>query len=356
MTRKRVQTKRVQRKRGGTNKAHPKVRSTKLPMPNVEFLAKEPSKGSFKTVWQLKNSPLVVINSNPSQVRDKDKDKDKPYLKQFNEYLFSRSLSTAYPDFFPAVYELYEPISTRELEMIDQMDRNRNHTPSEETPTFKYIWLKEACHPPDLKELQENFLEKAIQLLVDLMKKGLCYIDIKPMNIGKRGESYVIIDSGVEDIYLIPKEYQSDYLRGEILICGMCLYHYLKENRALLQNTYQKIKNVFHFILNKPMEELEVEALEAVLKEGIPSNDKNTVNKKDLINLRTYLYNKYNCTLQDKDPCPISKMANTGSDNPFQYKEGKSCSITARLLNYCSLPYIKQFFSEYDPVKIERAT
>jgi hypothetical protein len=31
-------------------------------------------------------------------------------------------------------------------------------------------------------------------------------------NVGKRGDAYLVIDTGREDIYFIPQDYRKDYL------------------------------------------------------------------------------------------------------------------------------------------------
>jgi len=301
------------------------LRRVTLPVPKIK------ASGAFKTIWKVKGSRRVVINSTLEQT---EKDKT-PYRTQLQEFAFSKKMSTFFPQFFPEVS--FFKGDEKELEVIDQL---RNSKSADKR--LKYIWLKEDCPPPSDEEIQHTYLKKAIQLLVDLMKQGLCYIDIKPMNIGKRGDAYVVIDTDPEDIYFVPSEYQIDYLKGEILICGMSVYHYLKDlkvnhNKTEFEIPYDKILQAFSLAIIPTKEKSIFEhKLQSYLKGEtieIPKNIEKSIKSVELTMYRNYLG-------EDE------KQAIRNENNKKSNNQDDFYTISARLDNYASMKKIGQFFRD----------
>ncbi len=343
MPRKSYRSKRRKKKGGDSG-----TRRYNLPIPDRRLLKKDAGKGAFKTVWQLQNSKRVVINSTKDQMDNRKINN----CDQFNEYLFSKSLYEAYPALFPKVYALNDKDSTEEATIINKMSESHPETSNLEK---KYIWLKEACELPTIEDIQGDYLEKAIQLLFQFMMYGLCYIDIKPDNVGKRGDTYLVIDTGREDIYFIPEEYRKDYLVGEILICCMTLYHYLKSKDSCTESIYQRIKFVFQHLLT-------FDSNEQISTNLITDDNLEPKIKK----LRKKLYDKY---LEGSEWSQILNHQTTHT-LPSKYLEEEwlrilnhqtqalpnanqisNCvpnsvlaSISVRLLNYVSNTHIKDFF------------
>jgi hypothetical protein len=350
MPRKSYRSKRRKKKGGNSG-----TRRYNLPIPERDSLLKDPGKGAFKTVWQLPTSKRVVINTTKEQM-NQHKITD-PKCDQYNEYLFSKSLYDAYPALFPKVYALNDTESQEELSIINKMSESH---PETDIAIKKYIWLKEACELPTIQELQGNYLEKAIQLLFQLMTYGLCYIDIKPANVGKRGDTYLVIDTGREDIYFIPKEYRKDYLIGEILICCMTLYHYLKSEDSCTVSIYQRIKVLFqHLLIFDSNEQISTNLMADEILEP-------AINR-----LRTKLYNKYNRDswndilnyqktqtlqskyLQEKWNDILNYQKTQTLPNEKQTSQVSECgsnselvSITLRLVNYVKNTHIRDFFND----------
>jgi len=349
MPRKSYRSKRRKKKGGNSDTRDSGTRRYNLPIPDKN-LKKDAGKGATKTVWQLQNSKanVVVINS----TRDQMIERQITNCDQFNEYLFSKSLSNAYPALFPKVYALKDTVS--ELEKINEMNNEMSKTPPE-TPNIaqKYIWVKEACQLPAIQEIQGDYLEKAIQLLFHLMTYGLCYIDIKPANVGKRGNDYLVIDTGREDIYFIPEEHRKDYLIGEILICCMTLYHYLKSNDGCTESMYQKIKFVFQQLLT-------CYSIEHI-STNLMTDDKL---KLAIRSLRTKLFNKYKGRKWDEilkhQTHTLPKENQTTNTLPkanqttlpgcvFKSVSESVMSISVRLDNYVSIEHISDFFKDSKP-------
>jgi len=167
------------------------------------------------------------------------------------------------------------------------------------------------------------------------------------MNIGKRGQSYIVIDTGCEDIYYVPKEYQEDYLKGEILICCMSTYHYLKDlkdpkdkkkrKNPEIEIPYDEILSVFSLILSDDFQD----KLQAYLKGERIEIPKIEISKlkqmeSDIKKIRTLLYKTY---LYDE---PKEKIR---SENINQLNNQENIyMISARLFNYASSGQIKQLF------------
>ena len=327
MTRKNKKNKKqkTRKYKGGTRKSPLGLRRLTLQVPTNTV------SGAFKTIWKVPESNYVVINSTQEQAKE---DKT-PYLNQLQEFAFSKRLNVLYPQFFPKVSSFKG--DEKELKVIDQL---KNIETSDKR--LKYIWLKENCPPPSDEEIQTTYLKKAIQLLMDLMEQGLCYIDIKPMNIGKRGQEYVVIDTGREDIYYIPKDYKEDYLKGEILICGMSIYHYLKDKG--LPIPYEEILSVFSLII-PPIESQEnfidtpfKDKLQAYL-EGktikIQEHIEDTIRR-----FRTRIYRTYLNEEQKQKILDEQKKDNNLNNKDDIYM------ISARLNDYAKLNQIGQFFRD----------
>jgi hypothetical protein len=293
------------------------------------------AKGESKTVWQLKGRPYAVINANLEQMGKTT------HEKQEEEYHFSKLLSIKYPLFFPEVYHLDLDENTKEeSDVLDTMA----YTP---TDKLKFIWVKEVCNPPSINELRGNYLEKAIRLLINLMKKGICYTDIKHLNVGIRGNDYVIIDTSPEDTYYIPEQYQLDYLKGEIIVCCTNLYFHLSridDPSGMNKLTWLKIKRIFMFLCNNHL--LERTVFMDKLKQFLQNNNTDFIEDKELkihiIHIVRFIFNKYMCT-EDycetnnctvKTVCPIRKInefQKEYSDTPVEI-----VSIQASFMTYLS--------------------
>lgn len=321
-----------------------------IPKNGIEMI----EKGRSKTVWQLKGRPYAVINANVKQMTETT------FEKQQEEYQFSKILSIKYPSLFPKVYHLDIDEETKEeSDVLDTL-------PLEETELkpntkYKFIWAKEVCNIPSIEELRGNYLEKVIQILITLMEKGLCYTDMKPMNVGIRGNNYVIIDTSHEDIYYVPPDYQLDYLKGEILVSCMTLYLYVslsqdEKNKpfwlppdVLNHPILLKIKRIFAFLfINKALER---DAFIAKLKQFLLTKETYSVPYEELIHyikkLTRNISGSYNCT--DEEGCIFNDFYSFQKQIPC---EGQICktedivSIVSSFRTYLSTEKINHFFAE----------
>jgi hypothetical protein len=241
-----------------------------------------------------------------------------------------------------------------EIKALNVAEHSANYKPS---GIDEYVWVKEFCKNPDYEELCGFYLYRVIQLLIDLMKQELCYIDVKPANIGKRGTNYVIIDTGREDIYFIPPQYQLDYLKGEILIACMSLYSHLEvnyPNNINNKRAFQKIKRILGFLYTN--DSLEKTDFISSLESCIRTNDTYSISNDELakfaINLGSYvrgrLSQKYSCTESENEkPCPLVEIYNYQKRIPCENEichPNEVISIISRFRDYVKPIRITQFF------------
>jgi len=331
MIRKTQKKRKTRKYKGGTRKSPLErgLRRVTLSLPTNTV------SGASKTIWKVPGSRDVVINSTQEQT----KHLHTPYLTQLREFAFSNKLNALFPQFFPEVS--FFKGGEEELNVIDGLKKNETSD-----KRLKYIWLKEYC-PPPVDEIKNTYLKKAIQLLVNLMKQGLCYIDIKPMNLGKRGEAYVVIDTGCEDIYYIPKEYQEDYLKGEILICGMCVYHYLQVKG--LPIPYKEILPVFSLILPQLRESQEnfidtpfKDKLQAYLEGETIQIPKDMKEMEEMeYSIRGFIKKMTKTYLENDQIKKIREEQKNNLNN-----DAVLVTISARLKDYATLKHIGQFFKD----------